>query len=70
MKVHTNPVFCAFEGCDRKFGTNSQMRAHMIRHTDDKPFQCDFPGCEYRCYLSYEVGSRPSGYNTYITGIC
>ncbi len=33
-------ISCTFDGCDRKFGSNSKLQVHLASHTGLKPFCC------------------------------
>ena len=37
------------EHCSRPFATKSHLASHTLTHTGEKPFACDFEGCDYRC---------------------
>jgi hypothetical protein len=43
-KIHSEPaVPCEFEGCEKKFYTNSKMKTHIkVRHQGAKDFFCDY----------------------------
>ena len=40
---------CDWPGCDKKFKLRENMVEHIRCHTDDKPYECIFPKCRYKC---------------------
>lgn len=33
---------CSFEGCDKKFRTKKNLNCHLVTHSIDRPFKCQF----------------------------
>jgi KRAB domain-containing zinc finger protein len=46
-KVHVPGLKFSCEICCRNFRDKTLLKRHMVRHTQLKPFACDFPGCSY-----------------------
>ena len=36
--------------CPKLFFTEDSRRAHLMIHTNEKPFNCSYPGCDHRTY--------------------
>ena len=52
---------CEFEGCNAAYKLKRNLKDHMIRHTIlEKPYRCDWPGCDYGSYKSTNVAKHKS----------
>lgn len=39
-------IKCTWPDCGKAFNRPARLTAHMRSHTNDRPFKCDFPGCD------------------------
>ena len=48
---HTKPYVCTWPECGHRYGSNRELKAHMNRHQDVRPFNCPIIGC-FHCFHS------------------
>ena len=48
LKTVARPKNVKCDKCDLSFPCKANLANHMVVHSDEKPFICNFPGCEFR----------------------